>query len=69
MDITGSLIFNDDHFASTFTIPTPNGKLVPGIPTKFTAPSTYTITQADIDAGSVTNSANATGLFKDQPVI
>jgi uncharacterized repeat protein (TIGR01451 family) len=29
----------------------------------------YTITQADIDAGSVTNSAYATGSFYNQPVI
>jgi uncharacterized repeat protein (TIGR01451 family) len=29
----------------------------------------YTITQADIDAGSVTNSAYATGSFDNQPVI
>ena len=31
--------------------------------------SIHTITQADIDAGSVTNLANATGSFNNQPVV
>jgi len=56
----------DDHIdnGNPFRISGRNGELAVG--GKITYKRTYTITQADFDAGSVTNLASATGYFCDK---
>ena len=56
VDILGDITVTDDHISSPVTIS--NSDLPPGH--SVTGTATYTITQSDIDAGSVTNSAYAT---------
>ena len=63
--IKGPINVTDDHLASTFTIS--NSDLAPG--QNVTGSAIYTITQQDLDVGSVTNLANATGSFKNKTVL
>ncbi|MGB9927756.1 MAG: beta strand repeat-containing protein, partial [Methanosarcina sp.] len=58
VNITGPITVTDDRVG---TVPVTNGNLTPGQSVSGTA--NYTITQADLDWGSVTNSAFATGTF------
>ena len=64
VSLTGDINITD-NVTGTTTLSTDGieaGSILTGI-------SIHTIIQADIDAGSVTNSASATGSFKNQPVI
>src|SRR5665647_388663 len=61
--ITGPITVNDNK---TGTIQISTNDLAPG--QNVTGTSTYPITQEDINAGSVTNNANATGTFNGQEV-
>ena len=59
MDITGPITIKDDKTAQiSINIP-PKNVLVPGA--TVTGKSTYKVTQADLNAGSVMNTATATG--------
>jgi len=55
--LNGPVTVTDDHVATPATVTCPTGHLKSGDSTTCTA--SYTITQADIDAGSVTNTATA----------
>ena len=46
---------------------TPIASLAPGASDAATFTGTYTLTQADIDAGTLTNTATATGTFNNTP--
>ncbi|WP_198032569.1 DUF7507 domain-containing protein, partial [Aerolutibacter daejeonensis] len=61
--ITGPITVSDDKIAS---VTCPAGDLAPGAMVTCTA--SYTVTQADINTGSVTNIATAAGSFNNQPV-
>jgi uncharacterized repeat protein (TIGR01451 family) len=65
VEIKGPITVTDDK-SGTITIPN-SDTLSPGSSVIGTA--TYTITDTDINAGPVTNSAYATGSFNSQPVI
>ncbi len=58
MNITGPITVTDDKIG---TVNITSGNLVPS--QSVLGYATYTITQADLDAGSVTNAAYATGTF------
>ncbi|MGB9929106.1 MAG: DUF7507 domain-containing protein [Methanosarcina sp.] len=64
VNITGPITVTDDRVG---TVPVTNGNLNPGQNVSGTA--NYTITQADLDWGSVTNSAFATGTFGNNTTI
>ena len=64
VDLTGNITVKDNR-TGTFNI-TSSGLPVGG---SVTGTANYTITQTDIDAGSVTNLANATGSYNGEPVI
>jgi uncharacterized repeat protein (TIGR01451 family) len=66
VDINAPITVTDDKFG-TITIPSPSsGILSPASSIKGTA--TYTTTEADVDAGSVSNLATATGLVSGNNV-
>ncbi len=56
--LTGTISVSDNKIASVACPVAPSGGLVPGA--SLTCAATYVVTQADIDAGSVTNIASAT---------
>ncbi len=64
VNLTGNITVKDNR-TGTFNI-TSNGL---NIGNYITYPANYTISQADINAGSVTNLANATCLYNNTPVI
>ena len=64
VDISAPITVIDDK-AGTVSIQS-SGILSPG--SSVTGTATYTMTDADINTGSVTNLASATGLFNNQPV-
>ena len=64
-EIKGPITVTDDKFG-TITIPN-SDTLSPG--SSVTGTATYKITQANINAGHVTNAAFATGSFNSQPII
>ncbi len=55
-----ALVINDPKIAAASATACPATRLAPGEATTCTA--TYTVTQADVDAGNVANTATATGL-------
>jgi uncharacterized repeat protein (TIGR01451 family) len=61
--IAGPITISDDKIA---TVACPAGDLLPAAMVTCTA--SYTVTQADLDAGSVTNIATASGTFNGQTV-
>jgi hypothetical protein len=64
VDISAPITVTDDKFG---TVPIQSsGTLSPG--SSVTGTATYKITDADIDAGSVTNLASATGLFNGKTI-
>ena len=64
MDISAPITVTDDKFG---TVPIQSsGTLSPG--SSVTGTATYKITDADIDAGSVTNLASATGPFNGKTI-
>ena len=64
VNVSAPITVIDDKFG---TVPIQNsGILSPG--SSVTGTATYTITQADLDSGSVTNSAYATGLFSGETI-
>ena len=65
VEIEGPITVTDDKSGTT-TIPNSN-TLSPA--SSVTGTATYTITDTNMNAGSVTNSAYATGSFNSQPVI
>ena len=64
-DISAPITVTDDKFG-TISIQS-SGILSPG--SSVTGTATYKITDSDINAGSVTNSAYATGSFNNKPII
>ena len=64
-DISAPITITDDK-AGTVSIQS-SGILSPGL--SVTGTATYKITDADINTGSVTNLASATGSFNNQPII
>ena len=61
--ISGPITISDDKIA---TVSCPAGDLAPGA--VITCAASYTVTQADLNNGSVTNIATAAGSFNSQPV-
>jgi uncharacterized repeat protein (TIGR01451 family) len=69
VDLTG-VVVNEDAFSGTGTPPViscPSTDLAPGA--SFTCTATYTVTQPDVDAGSVTLTASATGTPPSGPAV
>lgn len=65
MDITEPITVNDNKIpGGSIILGTVGNLLAPG--TSIQGSGTYTVTQADLDAGSVTNLANATGSYNNQ---
>ena len=65
VEIKGPITVTDDKFG---TITIPNSDIL-SKGSSVTGASTYKITDADINAGHVTNLAYTTGLFNNQPII